>query len=201
MAGSAGWITLLPTRFARSFTSSARYVCPHIAGENSHRRHIEGTPVTHDRPAIYAPYALYVPPMLSADAAVNASFGYEASRRTAQSIRLSIIGPRDSLFGRFSEGVPTQFLIGRNSFHDLSFWDMDPLKQCQIVPNSAISTALHCSDPLPGGHSPPVLTVRTRTTVGNKSTLALACDRTRVSGGTWHTNPIVALGSAFPLAS
>ena len=81
----------------------------------------DGTPVTHDRPAIYAPYALYVPPMLSADAAVNASFSYEASRRTAQSIRLSIIGPQDSLFGHFSEGVPTQFSICRNSYPGMPF--------------------------------------------------------------------------------
>ena len=65
-----------PVAVARkaSFSSSARYGCPHIAGVNSHRRHIDGTPATHDRPAIYAPYAIYEPPMLSADAAVNARF-------------------------------------------------------------------------------------------------------------------------------
>ena len=58
-----------------SFTSSARYGCRHIAGVNSHRRHIHGTSATHDRPAIYAPYAIYMPPMVSADAAVDARFG------------------------------------------------------------------------------------------------------------------------------
>ena len=45
-AGSAGWITPLPARFAGSSTSSARNGCPQIAGVNSHRRHIDGTPAT-----------------------------------------------------------------------------------------------------------------------------------------------------------
>jgi hypothetical protein len=58
MTGSAGWITMLPTRFAGSFTNCAGYGCPNIAGVQRHRRHLDGTPVTPDRPAIYATYAI-----------------------------------------------------------------------------------------------------------------------------------------------
>jgi hypothetical protein len=47
---------------------------PTFVSLNRHRRHIDGTQDTLDRHAIYATYAIYVPPILSADAAVNARF-------------------------------------------------------------------------------------------------------------------------------
>jgi hypothetical protein len=118
---------------------------------NRHTRHIDGTQDTPDRPATYA---IYVPPKLSAEAAVNARFSYEDSRRIAQSLRAGPgFGPQNSLFGHFFVGVPARFLIFRNSFLGLSFRDRDPLKQCQIVPNSAISTVLYISHPLRRRHS------------------------------------------------
>jgi hypothetical protein len=66
---SAGWITVLLAKFAGSFTSSARYGCPNITAVKRHRRHIHGTS---ERPAIYATYAIYGPPMRSADTDANA---------------------------------------------------------------------------------------------------------------------------------
>ncbi len=63
--------------------------------------------------------------------------------------------PLSTTFRTFFGGVPTRFLNCRNSFLDLVFWDRPPLKQCQIVPNSAISTVLDISDPLRGVSCPP----------------------------------------------
>ena len=72
-------------------TSSAGHGCPNIAGVERHRRHIDGTRVTHERPAIYATYAIYVPPMLSAHATVNVRFSGEGSRGTAQRRRAGLV--------------------------------------------------------------------------------------------------------------
>jgi hypothetical protein len=119
MTGSAGWITMLPTRFAGSFTNCAGYVCPNIAGVQRHRRHLDGTPVTPDRPAIYATYAIYGPPMLKDGGQYPPG---EGSRSIAQGLRTGPISVlKDSLFGHFFVGVPTRFLICRNSFVHLRF--------------------------------------------------------------------------------
>jgi hypothetical protein len=71
---------MLPTRFAGSFTNCAGYGCPNIAGVQRHRRHLDGTPIMPDRPAIYVTYAIYGPPVLSAEVAVNARFSSQQRR-------------------------------------------------------------------------------------------------------------------------
>jgi hypothetical protein len=48
--------------------------------------------------------------------------------------------------------VPTQFSILRNSFIELIFGIRYPLKQCQIVPNSAISVKAYGSRASVGGY-------------------------------------------------
>jgi hypothetical protein len=112
MTGSAGWITMLPTRFAGWFTNCAGYGCPNIAGVQRHRRHLDGTPVMPDRPAIYA---IYGPPDLSAEVAVNARFSSQQRRDPSSKPSRRDAAPMLSFaLWRVSLVKPIQAAGGRN---------------------------------------------------------------------------------------
>ena len=145
----AGWA--LPAvsegRGPRRWAASADYGCPSIAGVKRHRRHIDGTPV-HARSPCHLCHLCHL----------CAAYGVGQRRcecafqrrgptpHRALSNGRSDLGPQNSLFGHFFVGVPTRFFTCRNSFIGLAFRDRHPLKQCQIVPNSAISAASYASD-------------------------------------------------------
>jgi hypothetical protein len=115
MTGSTGWITMLPTRFAGSFTNCAGYGCPNIPGVQRHRRHLDGTPVTPDRPAIYATYAIYGPPMLSAEVAVNTRFSSQQRRDPSSKPSRHDVAPMLSFaLWRVSLVKPIQAAGGQN---------------------------------------------------------------------------------------